>query len=791
MRVLDRKLLREIARSKGLITAIVAIVALGTSCFVGLLATHRALTTARADYNARCRLADFWIDLKKVPIAEAQALLAMPEVASVRTRIQFPAVVDLEGVDRPVSGLVMSLPSRRGPITNDILLRRGRYFSDDRQNEVIVSPDFADMHGLAPGSRLHLTTQGQRRAFVVVGEGIGAEHSYLVPPGQLMPDRAGYGLFFIKREYAEEVFDFQGAANSIVGRFVQGVHHPRTVVNAISDRLDAYGVFAATPLAEQTSNLTLTAELEGLEQMATFLPLIFFAVAALVLNVLMTRMVEKERVILGTFKALGIPNSALLGHTIKYGALVGAIGGAVGAVGAYYLTVGMVELYKPYFNFPSLAARFEPDLVAYAFAAAVACAVLGTVRGARMILALQPADAMRAMTSGAGGSSFIERWSGLWRRLDWRWRVVLRDIGRSKARTFAGIGASALGAGLLLAGFGLKDSMEYMMEFQFDSVMKADYEITLRSERGEASLDAIRNLRGVESVEPVFAVAGVFENGASRKRMAITGVERGARLTVPHDERGEPVAVPDAGILLPARLAEELGVRAGETISFRAIKGERRRYDVPIAATIESVIGLAVYADRAYLNRLLGTESDLTSVQMTVSQSPGEKAAFLRDLKRYPEVEGVAMTQESRDRMYEEFIAQMDVMTYVIILFAGVIFFSSVLNSSLVSVAERKRDIATFRALGYGHGAISVMFLRQSLLLNLVGSVFGLAIGYGLVYGLSVQLSNDLYSMPCEVRFSSYLLTLLVAPLFVFLAEAIVFRGVSRMDWLRELGAKE
>jgi len=791
VRVLDRKLLREIARSKGLIAAIVAIVAIGTSCFVGLLATHRALVTARADYYARCRMADFWIDVKKVPIAEAQALLDIPEVASVRTRIQFPAVVDLKGLDRPVSGLVMSLPNRPGPITNDILLRRGRYFSDGRRNEIIVSPAFADAHHLAPGSRLHLTTQGQRREFVVVGEGIGAEHAYLMPPGQLTPDAAGYGLFFVKREYAEEVFDFQGAANSIVGRFVQGVRNPRAVVDEISDRLDAYGVFAATPLEDQVSHLTLTAELQGLKQMASFLPLIFFAVAALVLNVLMTRMVENERVILGTFKALGIPNSSLLGHMIKYGVIVGAMGGVIGAVGAYYVTVGMVTVYRQYFNFPTLEAHFQPDLVAYALAAAVACAVLGTIRGVRMILALQPAEAMRAMTSVVGGASLFERWGAFWKRLDWRWRVVLRDIGRSKARTLAGVGASALGAALLLAGFGLKDSMEFMLDFQFESVMKADYELALRGERGEDALVSVRNLTGVESAEPIFAVAGVFENGGIRKRMAITGVTRGAKLTVPHDGNGEPVILPDAGILLPDRLADELGVKAGETISFQPIKGERRRYDVPVTGIIESVIGLAIYADRAYLNRLVGAESDLTSLQLTVAQSAGEQAAFLRDLKRYPEVEGVAMTSEARERMQSEFIAQMDVMTYVIIFFAGVIFFGSVLNSSLVSVAERRRDIATFRALGYGNRAISVMFLRQSLTLNLAGSVLGLGIGYGLVYGLSLQLSNDLYSMPCVVAGSSYIATLVVAPLFVLLAEGIVFRNIKRMDWLRELGAKE
>ena len=309
MKVLDRKLLRDLSRSKGMLLAVAAIIAVGTGCLVGMLSTYDDLETARLDYYARTRMADFWISLKKAPLTAIEELENIPGVASIRERISFPVIVDLAGVDRPISGLTVSMPETPGDIINNIMVRSGSYFTAGRRNEVIVSEKFAQARKLQPGDSIHLTMNGRREKMFMVGTAISSEHVYIAPPGSLMASPGDYGIFYIKRSFAEDKFGFNGACNDVAGLLTRdGKRESSLVLEELNRVLAPYGVFSVTPRSQQFSNLTLNAEMGGLKTTATALPIIFLSVAALVLNVLMTRMAEQQRMIVGTLKALGYEN---------------------------------------------------------------------------------------------------------------------------------------------------------------------------------------------------------------------------------------------------------------------------------------------------------------------------------------------------------------------------------------------------------------------------------------------------------------------------------------------------
>ncbi len=217
MRVLDRKVLRELVASKGLLLAITSLIAVGVMCFIYMRSAYNNLNLAKAEYYDQCRMADFWIDVKKVPLAELDLLAALPGVSEIRPRIQSFATVDLDRTQEPLNGMVLSLPDRRAKVINDIVLMRGSYFTDRRRNEVIVNDTFARKQGLHPGQWIHLLVNNRREELFIVGTAISSEFVYLVGPGSLTPDPEHFGVFYLKQSYAEEVFDMDGAANQIVG----------------------------------------------------------------------------------------------------------------------------------------------------------------------------------------------------------------------------------------------------------------------------------------------------------------------------------------------------------------------------------------------------------------------------------------------------------------------------------------------------------------------------------------------------------------------------------------------
>ncbi len=792
MRMLDRKLLRELSDAKGLLLAITSIIAVGVACYVSMQSAYNNLHLAKQRYYRQCRMADFWIDLKKVPTTELAPLAELPGVTQIQPRIQFYATVDVEGVPEPINGLVLGLPRRREGAINDVVMRRGSYFTERRSNEVIVNDAFARRHGLHPGHWIHILLNNRRQELFIVGTAISSEFAYLLGPGALMPDPEHFGVFYVKHEFAEEVFDFEGAANQVVGRLAASVRQrPDVLLQQAELQLESYGVFTTTPLGLQASNQYLSNEIAGLKSFATVLPVIFLAVAALVLNVLLTRLARQQRVVIGTLKALGYTDWQIFTHFLKFGASVGIAGAVAGSVLGYSFAWIMTTVYRQYFEFPDLRNALYPSVYLVGLGVSLLCAVLGSLHGARSMLRLRPAEAMRPEPPRRGGKIVVERIGFLWRRLSSSWRMVLRSLFRHRLRTAAGLFAASMGSALLVSGFMMDVATDFLLEFQFYRTVRSDIEVGFKEVRGDDALLELRSLPAVDLVEPRFDVACTFRHGPYHRKGGITGLIPDATLTVPSDRSGQAIRVPTVGVVLTRWLATNLHVEPGDELTVIPVKGERRPLRVPVTAIADSYLGLAAYADIDYLSRLRGEEFAMTSAQLLVDNRPERLHELYRELKRLPAIESVTPRRDMVEQLSDTAVQNMLVFIVMLILFAGVVFFGSVVNSSLVSLAERQREVATLGALGYGRWQIGFMFLRESLVTNLIGTVFGFPIGYSLTVLLAVFYTNDLLRFPVVFTPGIVVVTFAVSVAFALLAHAIVQRRIHKMDYLEGLKVKE
>ena len=506
--VLDRKLLREARSSVSLLLAITSVIAVGVMCFIYMNSTHHNLSLARFRYYAQCRMADFWIEVKKAPLVEAERLTEIPGVAAIRPRIQFFATVDLERVQAPLNAMVLSLPDRREPIINDIVLQSGGYFTDRRNNEVIVNAAFARRHAIKPGQVIHLILNNRRQELHVVGTAISSEFVYLVAPGSIAPDPEHFGVFYLKRTFAEEVFDFAGATNQIVG-LLDPAHRENSqdILRQMETLLAPYGVVTSYPRRTQTSNQFLSDELRGLGIFSTIMPGVFLAVGALVLNVLMVRLIDQQRVIIGTLKAVGYSDSQIFLHYTKFAVALG-LGSAMIGMGLGYTMANFVtSLYRMFYEFPNLENRVYPLIYAEGLTVAIVCSLVGSLQGARLALGLKPAEAMRPKPPARGGAIWLEHFPWFWQRLSFGWRLVLRNVFRNRLRTAVGMFATAMGAGLLVCGFILANAISYLINFQFERVSRSDVDLRFKDERPIAALFEARQLPGVDYAEPVFDVS--------------------------------------------------------------------------------------------------------------------------------------------------------------------------------------------------------------------------------------------------------------------------------------------
>ncbi|REK19138.1 MAG: ABC transporter permease [Planctomycetota bacterium] len=788
---LDRKLLREVRATGAMLIAITSIIAVGVMCFVYMRSAYYNLSLAKFRYYNQCRMADFWIEVKKAPLVDVDRLIDVPGVTAIRPRIQFFATVDLERVIAPLNGLVLSLPDLRKPIINDIVMQSGGYFTDRRANEVIVNSAFARKHGIRPGHTIHLLLNNRRQELHVVGTAISSEFVYLVSPGSLAPDPEHFGVFYIKRTYAEEVFDFEGATNQIVG-LLDPAHKetPGEVLRRMEVMLEPYGVATSYGLRTQTSNQFLSDEIQGLGVFSTIMPAIFLAVAALVLNVLMIRLIDQQRTIIGTLKALGYYDSQIFLHYTKFAMAVGLFASLIGLGLGYAMSHFVLSIYKMFYEFPSLENHIFPGTYLGGVAVAVLCALIGSLQAARLGLSLKPAEAMRPKPPPQGGEIWLEHFSGFWSRLSFGWRLVLRNVFRHKLRTSVGIFATSLGAGLLTCGFILTSAIAFLINFQFELVTRSDVDLHFKDEQGRPALLEAANLPGVSLAEPQFDVSCTFVNGPHRRRGAISGLLPHSQLTTPRDVDGERVRIPSVGLAMSSKLAEILHLRPGDHVTVLPTQGRREELHVPVTALSDSYIGMAVYADIDYLSHLMGEEFAVTGVQLAVDGGELQRNSLYREIKQLPGVQSVNVRADVIRNM--EFIVETQrIFIVFVVLFAGVIFFSSLLNSSLVGLAERRREVATFRVLGYNEWQVGGLFLRESLVVNSLGTLLGLPLGYALAWVLARVYDTEMFRFPLVAPTWVWYAAVGMAIVFALTAHAVVQRAINRLDWLDASKTKE
>jgi len=789
---LDRKLARDLKAAAGMLLAITGIIAVGVTCYVGLGSAYHNLAESKRRYYAQCRMADFSIELKKAPLGELAPVAELPGVAEIRPRIQFFAAVDLQSVREPLNGLVLSLPDRPQPILNDVVVMRGSYFTDRRENEVLVSESFAASHRILPGQWVHLIMNNRRQELFVVGTAVSSEFVYMLGPGAITPDPKHFGVFYLKQSFAEDVFDFSGAANQVLGRLDASQRgNPREVLRRAETLLAPYGVFTTTPLEDQFSNRFLSQEIQGLWSFALITPTMFLAVAALVLNVLLTRLTQQQRTVIGTLKAVGYSDARLFWHLQKVGLSVGVLGGLSGCALGYWLADAMTRMYRLFFQFPAFENEFWPSTHFTGLGISVGCAVLGSLRGSRAVLRLRPAEAMRPAAPRQGGAVWLERAGWLWKSLSSGWRMVLRNTLRNRVRTLAGLFAAAMGASVLVNAWMMADAMTYFLDFQFRHLLRSDMDLTFKDERSEdAWLEAAR-LPGVDFAEPYLSVACTFRNGPHEKKGSITGLVRDARLTTPRDRQARRVRVPAAGLAMSRTLAEILRLKRGDRVTVEPVKGLRRTFQADICEIADSYFGLTVYADLEYLSRMVSEELALSGVHLALDGNPRQLATLYREVKRLPALQGVAARADIVAGIEETVLKHQWVVIDIMIGFAGIVFFGSIVNASLVSLAERQREVATLRVLGYEPWHIGSLLLRESMIVTVLGAVLGMPLGYLLTAATVWSYNSELFRVPIVTTTGTWVWTLILAVVFGLIAHLFVQRSIHRMAWLDALKAQE
>ena len=799
MKVLDRKLLRDLRAMWSQALTIALVVASGLGGFLTSLSAVDSLAAARDEFYLQGRFADLFANVKRAPQALAEQLRALPGVADVQTTVEQIVRIQLPGSSDPVLGQLIGIDRLQPPRLNLVSVVAGRALFDggdgagqsggaDNAIDALVSQGFAQARGLKPGASLSALINGRRRALRIVGIAMSPEFIFAGLFG--MPDQRGFGIFWVDQATLAAAYDMQASFNTLAVRLTPAgarTLSDRAVIAELALPLARYGGAAPRPRAEQSSHAMLDNEIKEQRVLGTVLPSIFLGVAAFLLNVVVSRLVATQREQIATLKALGYPNRTIAAHYLKLVLAIVGLGLLLGVLLGHWLGGLFMSLYAEVFHFPSFVHRVSPNLVALAGSITAITAVAGTLSAILATVRLTPAEAMRPPAPGQFKPTVAER-LGL-TRLSPALRMILRNMERRPLRTGIGIVGVAAAVAIVVMGNFFRDAIEVIVDSSFTLAMRSDVSVWLTEPADDRVTLQLARLPGVLAVESSRQLSATLIHGHRRERVQLRAVPAVPELHRIVDVDGRAARPTGDGLLLTDRLADKLGLRVGERVRVEIEQGKRRELTLVVNGTVREMMGLNAYMQRDALNQALG-DGDLSN-GFVLSLERGSETAFLAATQALPRAAGSFSKATMLRNMQELTARNILIMSSVLTAFATVIAVGVVYNNARIALAERAWELASLRVLGFTRGEVSALVLGEMAIVIAIALPLGMVMGWALVHLIAGLLKSDQFFFPVLIQPRTYATAAIAVLASAAASAAVVRRRIDRIDMVSALKVRE
>lgn len=772
---------------RGQVLAIMLVIVGGVGVCVMSLSTYDSLLNTRDTYYREYNFGHVFARLKRAPDSLKRAIAEIPGVAVAETRVVAQVNLEVPGFSDPVTGWLTSIPDGRQPRINRLYMLSGRLPDHRRDNEILISDAFAEAQQLKEGDNIVIIINGRRRSMEIVGVAMSPEYIYQIAPGAVFPDYKRFGVLWMANRPLSIAYDMEGAFNDVVLSLQPGAS-TNAAIEQLDLLLDRYGGRGAYDREDQFSNMFLKEEFAQLKTMAYLFPTIFLAVAVFLLNVVINRLINTQREIVAILKAFGYSNWQVGLH---YTQLVLSITG-LGILGGFalgiYLGELMTETYTDYYRFPVLLYVVSPAIFIGVGFTTMAAAMMGTWRAVRSAADLPPAEAMRPEPPQFYSRSWLEA-LGVQRWLSPPSKMIMRHMQKKPMKTALSVVGLSLACAIMMVGNFQHDAVKLMMHVQFKMAQKQDIEVRFYEPVAKKALSTLRAIPGVEYVEGLRNVPIKLHFEHRSFRTTLQGIPADSKLIHVLTTELEDIPMPEQGLMVVEHLGKKLGFKAGDVVTVESLEGHKRSYPVTVTELSQQYLGVGSYMRRDNVNRLMAEGEAVNSALLTID--PQQSDTIYARLKEMPLVAGINIRQSVIESFHNTLKTVLLTFTFINALLGGVIAFGVVYNTVRIALAERGRELASMRVLGYTHGEVAYILLGELSLLTLLSIPVGFVLGSWLCEFLAFRMQSDLFRVPLVLTSYTYAFSAFVVIVSALFSGLLVSHRLRGLDLVEVLKTRE
>lgn len=763
---LRKKLFRDMSRAAMQFLSIIALCALGTFAFSALDGTARMTRTTLNTYYEENNLADYWISL---PTADRAALDKVASVSGV-TRVRARTTVDM---DTTLSDdITVSVTAYDGAMDINIpLLREGELLDENDKRGCLVEERFAAAQNLSLGSRIGVKLSGQEYDFVV--RGIVVSPEYIVVSNGLVANPDAYGYLLVNACAIPTLPLTQIVANIDDDADSEAVQ--AAIEEAVPDAL-------VVDRRSHASTARANNEAQMFENMTLIFPVLAYAVAALIVMTTLSRMIDNQRMQMGTLKALGFSSRQIRNHYLSYALVPSAIGAVLGTIIGHFTLPTL--LWDTLLSQDEMPYKLTPPISKPAWVMTALCVMmsLGILLYSYQKSAKEcTAALLRPKPPKDGKRILFERIPFLWSRFSFNTKMVVRNLMRNKLRTFMSLVGLLCCTMLIITSFGLQDSVTAMSINYYTRTLNYDVRASLKGTVGTA--ESYERRLDAENIECIMEKSVSLRADAGTRTVSLTVLEDDQ--TMQHLGENETfVKIQPGTAAVTYKLTKTLKLSIGDTIRLY-LPGDDEPLSLVIGQIVQNNVSQGIYLDQTTWESF--RKSDFTPTALQLKNPSADCLALLADMDEVDKIEYPAEQVDEMKRMLDTLSSVFSLLTGIALALAFVVCY----NMGLMNFVERTREYATLKVLGYHQKEIRRLILRENNIITLIGVLMGILPGIMLIDAILHSCEPESGYYPGAPALSSIILACVITFCFSQLIQRLLVRKVRKIDMVEALKSVE
>ena len=743
-------LLRSAGKNWASWVGAVLIIALGVLSYIGSLDVYYNLRSQIERFYSAAHYADVFASVTAMPQQELESLTEIEGVEQVFGRLAVDARLVREEASQIVQVHLLAVTG------SDTLNQAVADVSLDSLGDdtLLIGTKMAQHYALELGDTLELIYGGELWHYTYGGEVKSPEYIYIAPTtSTIMPDNEVYDIAALSPQALEDMTGMEGMVTELSFTLSPG-YELENVRQALEDALDRYGLLSLNGRDDQTSNALLETDMGQLAAMAAILPALFLGISIIMLYIVLRKMIEKDRTLIGTMKAFGAGDGELLRMYLKQGAVLGVVGGLAAAVLAIPLSQALYSLYTYMFSLPYDDFTYYPATRLIGLAMSLVTSLIATLVGVRGILSIHPAESMRAATPEVKGRFRLP--ALLDKLLNTRQKLGLRSIFRNPLRS----AVIALAVAFPFAAVAALTSVDGVVAQLFwDQQTKVQtYDLKADLDSYVSYHDAVSAGRDLEHVYQVEAIATYSVRVACANRSEytmLTALNPGSTLYRIMAADGTYYQPPDDGVLLSSSLASKLGAETGDLVEVEIPRLSAQPVTLPVVGVVEETFSGGCYLSPDAVSRIFSAPKAANAILFKVDAGYLEQVK--QELMDTSRVTAVTDTQKILDR-YEERMGSMLAVVRIFVFMSLIAGMVLIYNISGISLRERRNEFGTLMVLGMHNRELSEIVRFEQGLNFLVGIIGGFPLTAFFAWIVESVISSDSYTVHLAVTGREYAL---------------------------------